>query len=289
MNRNITLASNWFGNLFDNVQLRLAGQIIEHINNPAIVMDIFYNMESDEFRKRSGALCGFIPDTSSEISDTIGTRVGNVDNANVPAVLGSLNNANQRNVRTNENYNEGFLRRRRLYNYTIAANDEYREVEIFVSLNRIFSVCDEFNRILKYIPFEIVLTRSGNNTHCVYVANNTAIDFGGNESRLTSTSLQLLRVKLRADIASNLEKLYKRPYEIAYYKRICVNAATQAGTQRTFSHMKTFKESEEGCCRYVFVIINNHANDTNQTNYQRCVMQIYQISLFVMQDLHILY
>ena len=34
--------------------------------------------------------------------------------------------------------------------------------------------------------------------------------------------------------------------------------------------MKTFTESEEGNCIYVFVIIKNHANDTNQTNYQRC-------------------
>ena len=52
MHSNITLSSNWFGYLFDNVQLRLGGQTIEHINNPAIVMDIFYNMESDEFRKK---------------------------------------------------------------------------------------------------------------------------------------------------------------------------------------------------------------------------------------------
>ena len=159
MNSNITLSSNWFGYLFDNEQLRLGGQTIEHINNPAIVMDIFYNMESDEFRKRSGALCGYIPDTISEVSDTIGTRLGNVDGADVAAVLGSLNNANQGNVQTNANYNEGFVKRRRLYNYTIAANDEYREIEIFVSINRIFSFSDKFNIILKYIPFEIVLTR----------------------------------------------------------------------------------------------------------------------------------
>ena len=117
-----------------------------------------------------------------------------------------MNNANQRNVQTNENYNDGFVKRQRLYNYTIVANDEYREGKIFVSKNRIFSICDEFNKILKYIPFEIVLTRSGNNSHCVYGANNTAIDVVGNESGLTSISLQLLRVKLRADFASNLEK-----------------------------------------------------------------------------------
>ena len=34
--------------------------------------------------------------------------------------------------------------------------------------------------------------------------------------------------------------------------------------------MKTFTESEERCCRYVLIIIKYHANDTNQTNYQRC-------------------
>ena len=41
MNSNITHAFNWFGYLFDNVQLRLGGQTIEHIHNPGIVMDTF--------------------------------------------------------------------------------------------------------------------------------------------------------------------------------------------------------------------------------------------------------
>ena len=157
--------------------LCLKGLTIEHINNPAIVMDIIFNIKSNKFRQRSGELCGYTSDTSSDISNTIGTRTGNVDGADVAAVVISLNNANQYNVQTNENYIDGFVRRRRLYNYTIVANDEYRKVEIFDSLNRIFAFCDEFNRILKYIGFEIVLTRSGNNTHCVYCANNTALHF----------------------------------------------------------------------------------------------------------------
>ena len=108
------------------------------------------------------------------------------------------------------------MKRRRLYNYTIAANYEFREVEIFVSFNRIFCLCDEFNRILKYFPMEIVFTRLRNNTHCVYGANSTAIDFGDYESGLKSISLKLLRVKLRGDIASNLAKLYKPLFEVAY-------------------------------------------------------------------------
>ena len=75
---------------------------------------------------------------------------------------------------------------------------------------------------------------------------------------------------MRPDIASDLEKLYKKPFNVAYYKRICENAATQVGTQRTFACSKTMTESDEGLCRYVFCIFKSHANDTAQTNYQRC-------------------
>ena len=104
-------------------------------------------------------------------------------------VIASVNHANQRSIRSNENYNEGFVRRRKLYNYTVANNNDFREVELFIPLNRIFSFCDEVNRLLKYIPFEIILTRSGNTSHCYYRANNTAIDFGGDESGLISIVL----------------------------------------------------------------------------------------------------
>ena len=140
-------------------------------------MDIFYNMESHEFRLKSRELCGYMPDTNFVITDTLGAQTGNVDGANFVAVLGSINNANHRNVWTNKNYNTGFVRRRKLYNYTIAANDEYHEVKSFVALNWIIVLCNEVNRIFKYIPFEIVLTSSGNNTHIVYGTCNTAIDF----------------------------------------------------------------------------------------------------------------
>ena len=217
INSNITLAFNWFGYLFEDVQLRLGGTTLEHVRHLGVVTDEFYHMENNEFRHQTGELVGFIPDTSSKISNTIGTREGNVAGADAFAIIGSVNNANQRNVQTNENYNEGFVRRRKLYNYTVAANDDYRYIELFIPLNRILSFCDEINRLLKYIPFEIVLTRSGNNTHCVYGAGNTNIDFLNNDSGITSITLQLERVKMRPDIASDLEKLYKKTFNVAYY------------------------------------------------------------------------
>ena len=113
MNSNITLASNWFGYLFEDVQLRLGGTTLEHVRHLGVVTNVFYYMENNEFRRQT-ELVGFIPDTSSEISDTICTRQGNVAGADAAAIVGSFNNANQNNVQTNENYNEGFERRRKL-------------------------------------------------------------------------------------------------------------------------------------------------------------------------------
>ena len=137
------------------------------------------------------------------IFSIIGTRIGDIAGNDVAGIIASTNNVNQRNVQINENYNEGFVKRRRLYNYTIAANDDYRDRELIIPLNRIFSFCDEVNRILKYIPFEIVLTRSGHNSHCIYGSENIILDFCGNESGLTSITLQIDRIRFRPDIASN--------------------------------------------------------------------------------------
>ena len=165
-----------------------------------------------------------------------------------------MNNANQRNFQSIGNYNSGFVRRRKLYNYRVAANDDFREIEMCITLSRIFSFCGEVNRILKYIFFEIVLPRTANNSHCYYGGANTAIDFPDNDSGIRSLTLQLERIKFLSDISSDLEKLYKNPFDVAYYKQICEQAATQAGVQRTFGHSKTMSENDEGNPRYIFVI-----------------------------------
>ena len=81
-------------------------------------------MQNNEFRHQNGQLCGYILDTSNEISDTIGTKIGDVAGNDLVGVIASVHNANQRSIRTNENYNEGFVRRSKLSNYTIANNNE---------------------------------------------------------------------------------------------------------------------------------------------------------------------
>ena len=193
-NANITLTSNWFSYLFEYSLLRLGGVTIKHIRHLAVVTDVFYHMENAKFKYRTGSLIGFIPDTSSEVSDSIGRRIGNIAGNDINAIVANVNHVNQRNVQANENYNEGFIRRRKLYNYTVAANDDFRNLDVFIQLNRIFSFCYKVNRLLKYIPFEIVLTRSANNCHCVYGAANTAIDFFNHDSGIQSITLHLEQI-----------------------------------------------------------------------------------------------
>ena len=89
-----TFASNYFGYLFDDIFLKLNGKVIESIYSPWVILDVFYNKMNIEFRKIFAKLCRYISNTNLEISDTIGTRLGNVEGANAPAVIASINNYN---------------------------------------------------------------------------------------------------------------------------------------------------------------------------------------------------
>ena len=112
--------------------MRLGGQVIEFIHSLGVVLDVFYNMENDEFIKRSKELCRYMPDSSSEISSIIGTRIRDSAGNDVAGIIASTNNANQSNLQINENYIEGFVRRRTLYNYKVAANDDYCDIELLI-------------------------------------------------------------------------------------------------------------------------------------------------------------
>lgn len=83
----ITLASNFFGHMFDAATLKLCGTPVESIRHPGIVMDAFWLMESGDVSRASGQKYGFAPETSSAVSDTIGERQGAVAGADAAAVV----------------------------------------------------------------------------------------------------------------------------------------------------------------------------------------------------------
>ena len=114
MNAAITLSSNWFGYLFDEAILRLGQNCVEHVRQLGIVSDVLYHMANSEFREKNGEMVGFIPDSSNEISDTIVSKIGDVVGNDLAGVIATVNNANQRNIRITENFNEGFVKKKTL-------------------------------------------------------------------------------------------------------------------------------------------------------------------------------
>ena len=65
-----------------------------------------------------------------------------------------------------------------MHNYAVANDNDFRHGEIFVPLNKIFGFCDEYDKVLKYIGFDVELIRTANNTHTIFVAENINIQFG---------------------------------------------------------------------------------------------------------------
>jgi len=233
-------------------------------------------MEDSDFKNQNGELVGYIPDTSDEINDTIGNRQGDVGGADVAAVIGSVNANANKVIKYNSNYNLGFTRRMKLYNRGVWDNDTYREIELFIPLNRIFSFCGEFNRVLKYIPLEIILTRSGFNTRCFFGAADTSVNFAEDDNGgLQSIRLQLERIKFRPDIEADLEKAFKKPFNASYYKRICEQSSTTPETRTTFSHMKTVSNSDDGSVKFVFCVIKKKLMTLIKQIIVECVMLLY--------------
>ena len=88
--------------MFEDAELKLGGATIEYIRHLGVVADVFYQMETAEFRYQTGSLVGFIQDTYSEVSDSIGRRVRDIAGNDVNAIVANVNQANQRNVQANE-------------------------------------------------------------------------------------------------------------------------------------------------------------------------------------------
>ena len=211
----VTLASNWFLHMLSDAELKLGGEPIERMRFPGITTDVFYHPEEHDIPDLR-----WIKDTSTEKNNVIGSRTGDVAGGDAAAVVASVNLAANRSVTVNSMFNQGFVKRKDAYNYTVANNADYREGDIFIPLNRIFGFAAEVDRVLKFVPFEITLTRKVDNTY-VFGAAGTGITFGdNNESGILSIVLQVERVTFRPDIQDRMEKLFKKPLVVNLLKRI---------------------------------------------------------------------
>ncbi len=269
---NITLASNFFGYLFNRATLQLGGTIIEEIRFPGIIMDIFYQTEELEFRNHTGMSVGFLPDSSNVVSETIGSRIGTIAGADAAGVITSVNHNDNRGVKYNNDFNEGFSKRKELYNYNVAANNDFREIEMFIPLNRIFGFCEEIDKLMSYVKVDIELNRTATNTNLVYGANNTTMEFGTTDADSGLTNIQLVveSYDIKPTLATRIENIFAKEsgIDVSFLRRSCYEIA-QIGTETTYTTTITLNR-DMGVARYLFCIFKNSINDTQELNYQRC-------------------
>ena len=144
-NADISLASNFFGHFFDQAILKIGGEEIEHIYNLGVVMDTIYSTMGSEFRYKNGEEVGYIQDENSGLANDRLVNTGALaGDAAVPA----------NHVTNNTEFNNGYLKRKRLFNYVVAADGDMRTITIFIPLFYIFTYCQENDRLLKCISFE---------------------------------------------------------------------------------------------------------------------------------------
>jgi hypothetical protein len=96
------------------------------------------------------------------------------------------------------------------------------------------------------LPIEIMLTRSANNTHSIYGANNTTLHFSDeNNTGLLSIGLRLERITPDAKVMLQVEKMLSKPFKTCYYRRI-VDIPPLINNQSTAVHQISFTKSDNG-------------------------------------------
>lgn len=262
MNADTTLANNFFPHLFSCCVFKLGGVDIERVNYPGVASDILLNTKGEEFRYRGGEMLGFIPDTGAGVADTKPTL--NPDVAANAAVVANFSTINP-------NYNEGYAKRKKLYNYTVAADATIRYYEIFYPLSALFSFCEEFDKVLKFIGFRVELTRKARDAmnNCIFGATNTNIRFGDNNNDntgLLSLTLELEYVTPVTDLSVKLDKQLSKPLETAFLIREVKNRLDNNNS------LVELNWTSNNIPRYVFVVCHATTGNANQEgatqNYQ---------------------
>ena len=248
-NAKCTLVSNWANHLFTSAKFSLCGTPIETIQNLGVATDIMYHMNDKEFRESDGELEGFIPDTGNGVaSDTLINTPTFLPNA-VADGAGIVETLSNKGIFLNSNYNVGFERRLKLYNYTVAGDNDVRHAEVFIPLKSIFGFCNEFDRLLKYANFEIELKRQNTNQRLYFGAADTTLAFGDpNTTGLLNIILEIESETPNPQLSVELDNNLKEPIHVAFLERTCVDRS--AGQQQTFD----FTETRFTAPRYVFLV-----------------------------------
>jgi len=171
----------------------------------------------------------------------------------------------------NSAFNSGFKKRLEAYNYDVAGDDIVREVEVFVPLSCIFGFCEDYDKLIKFLSFDINLHRfsSAEYTKCVYGAEGTAIVFGqeGETTGLKSMILEIEQVFPVPILSVELDKIYTQEnLEIGFLQR--------EGRIYPVNDAQTYEVNmtKKSIPRFLFAIFHGKSGNASQltalSNYQ---------------------
>ena len=261
---NVTLSSNWPFHLFSKVELKAASETLEIINKPGERMDIMCHLKGLGYRVRSGLNICFIPDDGTGAMVTRDPVADPVDVADLAAAtvanIRATANAAASNAVTAVNpalsgENAGCRSRLLKYNYTVGADATVREVEVFIPNSMIFSYCDTYDMVTKFMPFSLELTRktSTDITNAIFGAAGTNMNIS-----LAELTWIVDTYEPKAKLSLALDKRFEKG-------PISVNFLTR-DTPSVISVQDVIRISETKFTnpRYVFVARKGRTSEANQ-------------------------
>ena len=151
--------------------------------------------------------------------------------------------------------NAGYRRRLLKYNYTVGANDTAREVEVFIPNSMIFSYCDTYDMVTKFMPFSLELTRKANTDIA-----NAIFGAAGTNMRIDLTELTWIvdTYEPKAELSLALDKRFEKgPISVNFLTRDISSVTSEQAVTR-------ISETKFTNPRYVFVACKGRAGAANQ-------------------------
>ena len=218
-----TLINNFWVYLFDAFSLKIGGADVESIPNFSVVYDARSAIESDSFRDY-GSIAGYIPDEGDGTTD-----------------------------------DPGHTKRKGLYNYTVGADNDYRELELFVPLRFMSGFCTSFNRLTTNLSYRFTLRRNGGTKNSFFGAAGTTMDL-----LLTSMQLELETFDATPSLKSDYLNAVEKSNEID----IAFTAYTSVLSGGLTSTTVTFSESQFSQARTIIVCAKDASTkDKPTSNY----------------------
>ena len=252
-NADITLSNSFFMHLFSNARFRINNCEIENINNIGVLTDVL-NIVKGNYSESEGVML----DTNTGMASARKTN-------NIQVAANAQTDANF--VSNNPDYNKGYMKRKLKYNYTVA-NDEVRELEVFIPLSSIFGFCDCYNHVIKFSNIQIDLTRKASTEYswCCLGAADTSMRLGNTDNTgLMNIQLVIEVVLPSPEMLIQLEDQIRSPVAIHFLQRTCEMKTPNQEINYEIS------ETQFSNPQFVIVVAKNSTADTPQRNSSLCL------------------